>query len=63
MHPAPLRRVNQPPDRPKVRERQEGFVAALGRRLACGRKLADEVIRDVQVAAPEGEAEPRQGQR
>ena len=31
----------------KSRERYEGFVEALGRRLARGRKLADEVCRDV----------------
>ena len=31
----------------KGRERYDGFVEALGRRLARGRKLADEVIRDV----------------
>ncbi len=31
----------------KGRERYEGFVEALGRRLARGRKLADEVSRDV----------------
>jgi hypothetical protein len=31
----------------KGRERYEGFVEALGRRLARGRKLADEVSLDV----------------
>jgi hypothetical protein len=31
----------------KGRERYEGFVEALGRRLARGRKLADEVSQDV----------------
>ena len=31
----------------KGRERYDGFVEALGRRLARGRKLADEVSRDV----------------
>ena len=31
----------------KDRERYEGFVEALGRRLARGRKLADEMSRDV----------------
>ena len=34
----------------KGRERYEGFVEALGRRLARGRKLADEVVRDVSVS-------------
>lgn len=42
----------------KGRERYEGFVEALGRRLARGRKLADEVSRDVDAAAPGTEAEP-----
>ena len=31
----------------KGRERYEGFVEALGRRLAPGRKLADEIVREV----------------
>jgi hypothetical protein len=31
----------------KGRERYEGFVEALGRRLARGRKLADEVSLDL----------------
>jgi predicted transcriptional regulator len=31
----------------KGRERYEGFIEALGRRLARGRKLSDEVIQDV----------------
>jgi hypothetical protein len=38
----------------KGRERYEGFVEALARRLARGRKLADEVVRDVAGS----EAEP-----
>ena len=43
----------------KGRERYEGFVEALGRRLARGRKLADEVSLDVDAAVPESDAEPR----
>ena len=39
----------------KARERYEGFVEALGRRLARGRKLADEVSRDVEAPASDGE--------
>jgi hypothetical protein len=35
-------------------------VEALGRRLARGRKLADEVSQDVDAAASEGDTEPRQ---
>lgn len=31
----------------KGRERYEGFIEALGRRLARGRKLTDEIVRDV----------------
>jgi predicted transcriptional regulator len=43
----------------KGRERYDGFVEALGRRLARGRKLANEVSLDVDAAAPESDAEPR----
>jgi hypothetical protein len=43
----------------KGRERYDGFVEALGRRLARGRKLADEVSRDVAAVAPESDGEPR----
>jgi len=38
----------------KGRERYEGFVEALGQRLARGRKLADEVIRDIPPGFYEG---------
>ena len=43
----------------KGRERYDGFVEALGRRLARGRQLADEVSRDVDAVAPESDGEPR----
>lgn len=33
----------------KGRERYEGFVEALGRRLARGRKLSDEISRDIDA--------------
>jgi predicted transcriptional regulator len=46
----------------KGRERYDGFVEALGRRLARGRKLADEISRDVEATASEGESGPRQPQ-
>jgi predicted transcriptional regulator len=36
----------------KGRERYEGFVDALGRRLARGRGLADEISRDIDAEAP-----------
>jgi hypothetical protein len=39
----------------KGRERYDGFVEALGRRLARGRKLADEIILDVDATAPESD--------
>jgi predicted transcriptional regulator len=42
----------------KGRERYDGFVEALGRRLARGRKLADEVSRDVGLGAAD-ETEPK----
>ena len=38
----------------KGRERYDGFVEALGRRLARGRKLADEVSRDVATESRTG---------
>ena len=37
----------------KGRERYEGFVEALGRRLARGKKLADEIIQDVSAKRSE----------
>ena len=36
----------------KGRERYEGFVDALGRRLSRGRRLADEISRDIDAEAP-----------
>ena len=43
----------------KGRECYDGFVETLGRRLVGGRKLADEVSRDVDAVAPESDGEPR----
>ena len=37
----------------KGRERYNGFVEALGRRLARGRSLADELSRDIPSVAPD----------
>lgn len=37
----------------KGRERYEGYIEAVGRRLARGRKFADEVIRDVRAGPAE----------
>jgi len=42
----PLPDAAQPAAQAKGRERYEGFVEALGRRLARGRKLADEIVRE-----------------
>ena len=39
----------------KGRERYEGFVEALGRRLAKGKSLADEVVREIPGAPGEAE--------
>ena len=38
----------------KGRERYEGFIEALGRRLATGRTLADELTREMDAATREG---------
>jgi predicted transcriptional regulator len=36
----------------KGRERYDGFVEALGRRLARGRRLSDEISRDIDAETP-----------
>jgi predicted transcriptional regulator len=46
----PLPDTAQPAAHAKGRERYEGFVAALGRRLAKGRLLADEITTEVNAA-------------
>ena len=51
----PLPDTAQAAAQAKGRERYDGFVEALGRRLARGRTLADEVSRDVDPSATEGE--------
>lgn len=43
----PLPDTSQAAAQVKGRERYEGFVEALGRRLARGRTLADEIIAEV----------------
>jgi hypothetical protein len=40
----------------KGRERYDGFIEAVSRRLAKGRTLADEVSRDVDANAPKSDA-------
>jgi hypothetical protein len=52
----PLPDTAQPAAQAKGRERYEGFVEALGRRLAKGQTLAQEITQDVipNVAPPSG---------
>ena len=52
----PLPDTAQAAAQAKGRERYDGFVEALGRRLARGRTLADEVSRDVNPSATENDA-------
>jgi hypothetical protein len=42
----------------QIGERYDGFVEALGRRLARGRKLADEISSDIDAAGSGSDAEP-----
>ena len=49
----PLPDTAQAAAQAKGKERYEGFIEALGRRLARGRTLADEIINDVDAAEPE----------
>lgn len=53
----PLPDTAQAAAQTKGRERYEGFLEALGRRLARGRTLADEVVRDIS-AEPDATPEP-----
>jgi hypothetical protein len=55
----PLPDVARAAAQTKGRERYEGFVESLGRRLERRRKLADEISRDFDAVAPEDGAEPR----
>ena len=48
---SPLPEAAQPAAQAKGRERYEGFVEALGRRLARGRTLADEITADAKPAS------------
>ncbi|WP_366514802.1 CopG family transcriptional regulator [Sphingomonas sp.] len=43
----------------KGRERYDGFIEALRRRLARGRKLAEEISCDIEATAPQSDPEPR----
>jgi hypothetical protein len=42
----------------KGKERYDGFVEALGRRVAKGRTLADEIVADIGPAESDGGSEP-----
>lgn len=53
----PLPDTAQAAAQAKGRERYEGFVEALGRRLARGRTLADELVADIASAEPGSAAE------
>lgn len=48
----PLPDTAQPGAQAKGRERYEGYVEALGRRLAKGRTLADEISQDIEPREP-----------
>jgi predicted transcriptional regulator len=56
----PLPDTAQTAAQAKGRERYEGFVEALGRRLARGRTLADEVVVDIEGTEPSKGAETRE---
>ena len=45
----------------KGNERYDGFVEALGRRVAKGRTLADEIAADIAPAEADGGSEPLRG--
>ena len=55
----PLPDTAQAAAQTKGRERYEGFVGALGRRLARGGSLADEVTADINTGASSNESELR----
>lgn len=52
-HTPPLPDTAQTAAQLKGRERYEGFIEALGRRLARGRTLADELGREVPASPPQ----------
>jgi hypothetical protein len=51
----PLPDAAQPAAQAKGRERYEGFVEALGRRLAKGQSLAEEISQDVVLSDRESD--------
>src|ERR1700674_3110547 len=54
----PLPDTAQAAAQAKGRERYDGFVEALGRRVAKGRTLADEIAADIGPAESDGGSEP-----
>jgi predicted transcriptional regulator len=56
----PLPDAAQAAAQAKGKERYDGFVEALGRRLAKGRTLADEITADIGPAESDGGSEPLQ---
>lgn len=52
VHTPPLPDTAQTAARAKGRERYEGFVEALGRRLAHGKTLLDEITHEVDTTKP-----------
>ena len=54
----PLPDAAQAAAQAKGKERYDGFVEALGRRVAKGRTLADEIAADIRPAEADGGSEP-----
>jgi predicted transcriptional regulator len=54
----PLPEAGQAAAQAKGKERYDGFVEALGRRVAKGRTLADEIAADIAPAELDGGSEP-----
>ena len=57
----PLPDAAQATAQAKGKERYDGFVEALGRRVAKGRTLADEIAADIGPAEADGGSEPLRG--
>jgi len=57
----PLPDAAQAAAQAKGKERYDGFVEALGRRVAKGRTLADEIAADIGPAEADGGSEPLRG--
>jgi predicted transcriptional regulator len=53
----PLPDAGQPAAQAKGKQRYEGFIEALGRRIARGKSLIDEITREVEAAKPAAETD------